>query len=431
MADWITHKRMDHDGTREAVRAFYEQHPYPPPPSDLESYGRRWEDGGRRRADFHLHFPQTAYRGNLQVLVAGCGTSQAVRHALRRPGSHVVGIDVSTASISHTDALKRKHGISNLELARLPVERAGELGRSFDLIICTGVLHHLPDPAEGLSALRGVLAPDGAVHLMVYGTYGRAGVAMLQEYCRRLGVGASDQEIRDLAITLTSLPRSHPLARLLAESPDFQHKDALADALLNPQERTYSVPQLLDLIESEGLRFGRWVRQAPYLPQCSGLAATPHAGRLAALPLKEQYAALELFRGTMLRHSLIAYRDDAPGDRGFPRFEGEEWLRYVPIRLPEAVCLRERLSAGAAAVLINRAHDYRDLLLPIDAEQLRLYEAIDGATTITGLLERAAVGKDSSGLRERARRFYGQLWFYDQVVFDASTVRGKGNGETP
>ena len=421
---------MDHDGTREAVRAFYDQHPYPPP-SALDGYRRRWEEDGRRRADFHLHFPETAYRGNLQVLVAGCGTSQAARHALRRPGFHVVGIDVSAASLGHTDALKRKHGLTNLELARLPIERAGELGRSFDLIICTGVLHHLPDPAEGLASLRGVLAPDGAIHLMVYGTYGRAGVAMLQEYCRRLGVGATDQEIRDLAFTLTALPRSHPLARLLAESPDFQSKDALADALLNPQERAFSVAQLLDLIGSEGLRFGRWVRQAPYLPQCSGLAATPHAGRLAALPLKEQYAALELFRGTMLRHSLIAYRDDAPGDGGFPRFEGEDWLGYVPIRLPETACLRERLPAGAAAVLINQAHSYRDLFLPIDAEQLRLYEAIDGATAIAGLLERATVGKDSSGLRERARRFYGQLWFYDQVVFDASTVRGKGNGETP
>jgi SAM-dependent methyltransferase len=415
-----TTHRSDHDAVREAVQGFYEQHPYPPPPSDLESYRRRWEDDGRRRADFHLHFPEAAYRGNLQVLVAGCGTSQAARHALRRPGSHVVGIDVSAASLGHTDALKRKHGLSNLELARLPIERAEELGRSFDLIICTGVLHHLPDPAEGFSALRGALAPDGAIHLMVYGTYGRAGVAMLQEYCRRLGVGASDQEIRDLALTLTALPRSHPLARLLVESPDFQRKDALADALLNPQERAFSVPQLLDLIESEGLRFGRWVRQAPYLPQCSGLAATPHAGRLAALPVKEQYAALELFRGTMLRHSLIAYRDHAPGDGGFPRFEGEDWLRYVPIRLPETVCLRERLPAGAAAVLINEAHDYHELFLPIDTEQLRLYEAIDGKTAITGLLERVAGRKEVPGLYERARWFYRQLWFYDQVVFDAS-----------
>jgi hypothetical protein len=194
----------------------------------------------------------------------------------------------------------------------------------------------------------------------------------------------------------------------------------LADALLNPQERAFSVPQLLDLLESEGLRFGRWVRQAPYLPQCSGLAATPHAGRLAALPVAEQYAALALFRGTMLRHSLIAYRDDAPGDGGSPRFEGETWLRYVPIRLPEAVCLRERLPAGAAAVLINRAHSCRDLFLPADAEQLRLYEAIDGKTTITGLLERVAGSHATPDLRERACFFYRQLWFYDQVVFQVS-----------
>jgi len=420
-----TTHRSDRDAVREAVQGFYEQHPYPPPPSDIESYRRRWEDDGRRRADFHLHFPETACRGNLQVLVAGCGTSQAARHALRRPGFHVVGIDVSAASLGHTDALKRKHGLANLELARLPIERVAELGRPFDLIICTGVLHHLPDPAEGLAALRGVLAPEGAIHLMVYGAYGRAGVAMLQEYCRRLGVGASDQEIRDLAFTLTALPRSHPLARLLAESPDFQSKDALADALLNPQERTFSVPQLLDLIESEGLRFGRWVRQAPYLPQCSGLAATPHAGRLAALPVKEQYATLELFRGTMLRHSLIAYRDHAPGDGGFPRFEGEDWLRYVPIRLPETACRRERLPAGAAAILVNQGHEYHDLFLPIDSEQLRLYEAIDGKTAITGLLERVAGKKEKPDLRERARFFYRQLWFYDQVVFDASTGGGR------
>jgi SAM-dependent methyltransferase len=416
--------RSDHDAVREAVQGFYEQHPYPPP-SALDGYRRRWEDDGRRRADFHLHFPETACRGGLQVLVAGCGTSQAARHALRRPDSQVVGIDVSAASLGHTAALKRKHGLTNLEFARLPIERAGELGRSFDLIICTGVLHHLPDPAEGLAALRGVLAPSGAIHLMVYGAYGRAGVAMLQEYCRRLGVGTTDQEIRDLAFTLAALPRSHPLARLLAESPDFQSKDALADALLNPQERAFSVPQLLDLIESEGLRFGRWVRQAPYLPQCSGLAATPHAGRLAALPLKEQYAALELFRGTMLRHSLVAYRDDAPGDGCFPRFEGEEWLTYVPIRLPETVCLRERLPAGAAAILVNQGHEYHDLFLPIDSEQLRLYEAIDGKTAITGLLERVAGKKEAPGLYERACRFYRQLWFYDQVVFDASTGGGR------
>ncbi len=132
-----------------------------------------------------------------------------------------------------------------------------------------------------------MLATDGALHLMVYAPYGRAGVYMLQEYCRRLGIGHTDQEIQDLAVTLTALPRTHPLARLLGESPDFQRKDALADALLNPQDRAYTVPQLFAFIAGCGLTFGRWVRQAPYLAQCGALAQTPHAARLAALPRHE------------------------------------------------------------------------------------------------------------------------------------------------
>ena len=81
--------------------------------------------------------------------------------------------------------------------------------------------------------------------------------------------------------------------------------DALADALLNPRDRSYSVPQLFDFIERNGLTFERWYRQAPYLPQCGAIAATPHATRLAALSEREQYAAMELWRGTLASHSVI------------------------------------------------------------------------------------------------------------------------------
>ena len=306
---------MEHDSARDAVRDFYNLHPYPPPVDDLDEYRQRWQDEGRRRADFHLHWPDKAYRADLTVLVAGCGTSQAAKHALRQPACHVVGIDISETSVRHTETLKRKYHLTNLEVYQLPVERAGELGRSFDEIVCTGVLHHLADPDAGLRALRDVLKPDGAMHLMVYAAYGRAGVYMLQDYCRRLGIGNTEKEIRDLANTLRALPQDHPLARLLGESADFRSQAGLADALLHPRDRAYTVPELFDFLERAGLVFGRWVRQAPYLPQCGALAATPHASRLAMLPLPEQYAAVELFRGTMVRHNLIAYRDDHPGNK--------------------------------------------------------------------------------------------------------------------
>jgi len=64
--------------------------------------------------------------------------------------------------------LKRRYALDNLEVRQLPLERAAELGETFEHVVSTGVLHHLPDPDAGLRALHGVLAPNGALHLMVY-----------------------------------------------------------------------------------------------------------------------------------------------------------------------------------------------------------------------------------------------------------------------
>ena len=86
--------------------------------------------------------------------------------------------------------------ISSFTSCRL--RTSAELGRTFDQVVCTGVLHHLPDPDLGLRALRDVLRPQGAMHLMVYALYGRAGIYMMQEYCRLLGISSSDTDLRDL-----------------------------------------------------------------------------------------------------------------------------------------------------------------------------------------------------------------------------------------
>lgn len=399
------------DATSERVKAFYERHPYPPP---IEALGRSlhlWTDA-RRRADFHLLWPTTPYRDDFSILVAGCGTSQAARYATRWPHATVTGIDVSATSIEATDRLRRKHDLPNLDLHRLPVERATALGVSFDHIVCTGVLHHLPDPDAGLAALHDVLAPGGTLQLMVYAPYGRAGVYALQDYCRRLGIGTTDDDITDLAATLRSLPPDHPVMPLLRQARDFGDPAGLADAPLHPQDRAYSVPQLMDLLSACGLRFERWLRQAAYLPHCGAPAATPHGRRLTELPLLGQYAAMELFRGSMVRHSLVASLANGPLPRPLA-FHGEAWLSYVPMRMPDTVAIQDKLPAAAAAVLVNRNETYTDLYLPIDAAEATILGAIDGTRTIRALVPDPAQ-------HEVARRLFERLWMYDQVVFDAS-----------
>jgi hypothetical protein len=310
--------------------------------------------------------------------------------------------------------------LNNLQVHCLSIDRVSELGARFDQIVCTGVLHHLPDPDAGLRALCDVLDPEGAMHLMVYAPYGRTGIYMLQEFCRRTGIHATEEGIRDLVASLGALPPGHPLGHLLREAPDFQKEAALADALLHPQDRAYSVPQLFDFLEKQGLTLGRWVKQAPYSARCGVMARIPQASRLTELALADQYAAVELFRGTMVRHSAIVYRADRPREPVLAGFAGDAWRSYVPIRIADTLCIEERLPPGATAVLINPTHTYRDLFLPIDATEKRLFDAIDGKRTLGEIAGQSLSASDVKARPDVARAFFERIWWYDQVVFDAS-----------
>jgi SAM-dependent methyltransferase len=399
----------------DEVRAFYESHPYPAPLDNLDRHRELYRNPDRRRAAALLLWPTLRPRPDRKILVAGCGTSQAVIHAMREPDAQVTAIDISETSLSHTRGLQRKYDLRNLDLRRLAIEDVGELGQTFDEIVCTGVLHHLPDPDLGLRSLRAALAQDGALHVMVYAAYGRAGVYMMQEYCRLLGVRAAKEDLRELGATIGTLSEDHPLAAVARRAKDFRQPDALADALLHPVDRAYTVPQLHAWLERCGLSFARWYEQAPYLPQCGAIAGMPHATRLASLRPHLQHAAVELLRGTMTKHDFIAYRDDRVGKSQPIAFDGQNWMNYVPLRLPWALVVRERLPAGASAVLINRAHPFPDLALPINAAQERVFAAIDGKRTVGEILRAAT----ADARLDHGREFVERLWRYDQIAIDA------------
>ena len=407
----------------QTVRAFYERAPYPAPLTNLDEHRKLYSNPERRRAAFHLVWPAARPRANRQVLVAGCGTSQAARYALREPDARITAIDISDISLRYTRNLQEKYELGNLKLHRLSILEVEKLAQDFDQIVCTGVLHHLADPDAGLRSLGSVLKRDGAMQIMVYAIYGRTGIYMMQEYCRALGITPTNQELQDLAAALGFLPEDHPLVAVLRKSQDFRHPDALADALLHPQDRAYSVPQIYEWLDRCGLSFGRWMEQAPYLPQCGALARSPHGARLRELPERAQHAAAELFRGNMTQHSFIAYRDNRSAERQSIRFTGEQWRSYVPIRLPWTVCVRDGIPAGSVAVLLNRSHKYPDLALALSAVQYRLFSAVNGERTLGDIAQ--SCGNDET----RSVEFFQKLWQYDQIVLAAA--RGSDEKENP
>src|SRR6185503_20489625 len=148
--------------TTDPIRDFYTSHPFPPPVENLDRAREMWLDENIHRAEHHLLWPDKEYRADLDVLVAGCGTWQAAKYALVHPDARVVAIDVSPTSLEHTERLKQKYNLTNLDVRQLPIESSGDLDHTFDHIVCTGVLHHLADPDIGLRALQSVLKKDGA-----------------------------------------------------------------------------------------------------------------------------------------------------------------------------------------------------------------------------------------------------------------------------
>ena len=406
----------------EDVQEASDQLTSPTPLSDLDEYRALYADPQWRRASFHRTWPAERPGEPQEILVAGCGTSQAARYALREPDSRVTAIDISVSSLSYTRDLRRRYALGNLELHRIALENVQDLNRRFDLIICTGSLHHLPDPDLGLRALRDALRPKGAMHLMVHGTYGRAGICMLQELCRLLHVKTVPDDLRDLSELLKALPPDHPIAGLLNRTGKSSQLHNMIEALLHPGGRAFTVPELYTWLARASVSFGRWIEQAPYMPQCGALAHAGYSARLAALPAPAQHAAAELLRGTMTQHRLIAYRRDHEGAGQSINFSGQQWRDYIPIRLPWTQCIRDRGPPGSVAVLVNPKHSHPDLSLPITWAQEQLLGAIDGNRALGEIVTACGTTKGA----ERALRFFEQLYRYDQIVFDASRQAAQG-----
>ena len=123
---------------------------------------------------------------------------------------------------------------------------------------------------------------------------------------------------------------------------------------------------------------------------------------------------MELWRGLISNHDFIVQGSDAKGDRKV-NFDGEEYLRYVPVRRAWTICVQnQQIPPGAAGVLLNQTHVFDDLFLPVNELEKQMYEAIDGQRNISEIVE--AVKYSSP----HARSFFEKLWWYDQAVFDIS-----------
>jgi SAM-dependent methyltransferase len=309
------------DPTDQRLAAQYEAYPYPA--RDPRDEAKRLIVGSPshlREVDHWIFGARRPASRPLNALMAGGGSGDGTIMLAQqmawagRPG-RITWLDRSAAARKVATARAGVRRLDNVvfeEGSILDLPRSG-LG-PFDYIDCCGVLHHLPNPAEGLAALVSVLAEGGGIGLMVYAPHGRTGVYMLQDALRIL---ASAEEPPPARVEVAKrLWKGLPETAWLKKNPwiddHINGGDAgLYDLLLNPRDMAFTVPQLAALVEGAGLRVTCMVEPLRYDPD-TWLTDPKLRARTAALAPMARAALAEAVCGNMGIHIAYCVRASDP-----------------------------------------------------------------------------------------------------------------------
>jgi SAM-dependent methyltransferase len=363
------------------VRTQYEAYPYPA--RDPEEERRRLITGSPSHPleiDHFIYGGQRDWSRPLRALIAGGGTGDGLiqlAQMMTQAGKpyEITYVDLSSASRAVAEARAKVRGLSGITFVTGSLLDAPDLGE-FDYIDCCGVLHHLPEPAEGFSALRTALAPDGGMGFMVYAPYGRSGVYPLQEAFGALFDGLDPEDrLRRAQALLKELPQGHPFK----VNPNLgDHKDSDAgfyDLLLHSQDRAFAVPDLLGVLGQTGWSLSGFTMPALY--DLSRIAEVPEGMEEPA-----QWAIAEKLRGTIKTHVGYAVCSGQRPATGKSRSLVPHLTGVQPRALAQALAQGQSPKLGFAGI---------EARLDLPREAAPLIAQIDGRRPLSAIAQAAGM----------------------------------------
>lgn len=99
----------------------------------------------------------------LSVLDVGCGGG-ILSEPLCRMGGTVTGIDV-TEKLIQVAKLHAQQGGLTIDYRHTSAENLAHDGEQFDVVICSEVIEHVPDPQHLISTLSKLVKPDGVLFI--------------------------------------------------------------------------------------------------------------------------------------------------------------------------------------------------------------------------------------------------------------------------
>lgn len=150
------------------------------------------------------------------VLDAGTGTGRDAKLYAENSTAQVFGIDISDGINVAYEDLKE---VSNLHLIRADLTRLPFRKGFFDFIACDQVLHHTPDPKDGLRSLIGCLKGGETIAFYLYKKKGPIR-EFSDDYLRNAATEMTEEECYCFAESITKLGRSLSSLSVEIEVPE-------------------------------------------------------------------------------------------------------------------------------------------------------------------------------------------------------------------
>jgi len=230
----------DKRDTAKLVEEFYSNNPFPNY-DDLETIFdlKKKVEGSQ----FTLNLKKSIGLGK-RVIEVGSGTSQLSIALASGTNNQVVAFDPTLESLSIGSEFCRKSKVPNCIFVNGDIFSNPFKEDYFDIVWCSGFLHHTENPKKGFQIISTWLKTEGYVIIGLYNFYGRMRTVFRQKLFRLLGSGR-------LGISIVSL--LDPILR--QDISENKRKAWFQDQYEHPVESLHTLDEVLKWFEENKIEF--------------------------------------------------------------------------------------------------------------------------------------------------------------------------------
>ena len=234
--DGIPNLRKPSDERTDKVRDFYTVAPFP-------GYSPGETIANIRSRLFHNEFVRLldeAIALDARIVEIGCGTGQ-MSLCLAQGNRLVIGADLSRPSLRLAADAADRFGLERILFVETDLRRPGLRQGAFDVVYCSGVLHHTPDPRASFAAIARLLKPGGVMVLGLYHALARLPHRFRRAIARMTG--------------FKMIPWD-PVLRARMNEPE-RRQAWLRDQYQHPEEHRHTIGQVKRWFSENGIRYLR------------------------------------------------------------------------------------------------------------------------------------------------------------------------------